>query len=85
MSRRVLTTSLVIAFLAAFATAEAATNLNSSKSNCVKAGGTWVTGRDGKGSCDLGKQAKGKKDGPAGLAVSDPGAEGSKPTKSTKK
>jgi hypothetical protein len=94
MSRTVLTTFLITVFLAAFTTTpEAGTNLNSSRSNCVKARGTWVTGRDGKVSCDLKNQpptkgdstnVKGKTGDSAGLAVSDPGAGGSKPTKSSK-
>jgi hypothetical protein len=58
----------------------AATNLNSSKSNCVKAGGTWTTEKSGKPVCKL----TAPKDN-AGLAVSDPGSPGDKPTKSKSK
>ena len=58
----------------------AATNLNSSKSNCVKAGGTWITDKGGKPFCRI----SGPKD-KAGLAVSDPGSPADKPTKSKSK
>ena len=98
MSRGFLMTLLAAAFLVAFAAAaEAATNLNSSRSNnyrsepdCVKAGGTWVPRKDGK-NCTLpptkqpAASGKGQTGGPAGLAVSDEGAGGSKPTKKSNK
>lgn len=57
MPHGVLMPFLIVAFLVAFtAGAEAAINLNSSRSNnyktaadCTKAGGTWWKGRDGLG------------------------------------
>ena len=65
MSHNVLMPLLIAAFLVGFtAGAEAATNLNSSRSNnyktqadCKKAGGTWQNGRDGLG-CYLPLPAK---------------------------
>lgn len=86
MSHRLLT--LVVAGAALLvsmpATPRAAVNLNSSKSNCVKGGGTWVVERGGKSHCRL-AASKGQAGGQAGLAVSDPGAPGDKPPKGKSK